>query len=121
MWGVEDRLAALGSRSRTRWPITLKNVSSRGRALSRVAESLAVTDPDHATRLLAEHTARFLKNENSRGRVLSRVAETLATTDPGHTTQLLTEAEHTARSITNEIDRAGALISVAKALAATSS
>jgi hypothetical protein len=90
---------------------------AKSRALSRVAQALAATDPERA-----EDIARSLPDdESSKASALSRVAQALAATDPGRAARLLADAEDITRSLTDQYAKASALSDIAQALAAKSS
>jgi hypothetical protein len=86
---------------------------SKARALAAVAEALAATDPDRASRLVidADRVAHLITEENPRALAVVAVAGPLAAADPDR-------AERSARSITAESAQAQALAAVAKTLAA---
>jgi hypothetical protein len=86
---------------------------SKARALAAVAEALAATDPDRASRLVidADRVAHLITEENPRALAMVAVAGPLAAADPDR-------AERSARSITAESAQAQALAAVAKTLAA---
>jgi hypothetical protein len=85
----------------------------KARALAAVAEALAATDPERASRLVidAERVARSATDERPKAAALAAVAGPLAAADPDR-------AERAAQSITADSPKAQGLAAVARALAA---
>ena len=77
----------------------------RALALTSIARTMAVADPDRAERI-----AQSVTNEYHRAQALACVAEAIAPADPDR-------AERIAQSVTNEYHRAQALACVAEAIA----
>ncbi len=104
-------IRVLGEAERVAQSIT--DAIGKAPELARIAEALAVSDPDRAARLftVAEQAADSITSEEWKALTLAEVAKALTSSDPHRAVGL-------AQSITGKKKRASALVQVAEVLAA---